>query len=225
MNWRRLVLICLFATGMAAPASASDVLLDVQQAVPQKFLTALGTVGVSGGSSTSVSIPYPGFCKLWDWIYVPCVKWTSCTAQYSWSASVSSLNVQIVPSGIPFTGNGAAQAAASICGIGPSLSYSPNINGLMSATWQAGPQEIWFAMQAFNIEIYVKILGYKIHLAWVNVASLLPNPLYKQKLAFAQQFPLPAPISKQITVTLQSPTVTLFSGFLRFTGDLTFTSQ
>jgi hypothetical protein len=224
MNSRRATLICLVLTCIATPAFASDVQIDVQQSVPQKLLTALGTVGVSGGSSTSVAIPYPGFCKVWDWIYVPCIKWTSCTAQYSWSASVSNLNVQIIPSGIPFTGNGAAQASASICGIGPSLSYSPDINGLMSATWQVGPQELWFSMQTLNIEIYVKILGFKIHLAWVNVGGLVPNPLYKQKLAFAQQFTLPAPISKQITVTLQNPTVTLFPGFLRFTGDLKFTS-
>ena len=79
-------------------------------------------------------------------------------------------------------------------------------------------------MQTLNVEIYINILGNKIHLAWVNVAGLLPSPLYAQKLAFAQQFMLPAPISKQITVTVQNPNLTLFTGFLRFTTDLQFTS-
>jgi hypothetical protein len=224
MDWRRIALTCLLVGGIAVSASASDVQVDVQQAVVQKFVTTLGSVGLSGGGSTSIPIPYPSLCKVWDWIYVPCIKWTSCNASYSWSASVSGINAQITASGIPFTGNGSAQVSASICGIGPSLSYSPALNGLMTATWQPSPQEIWFAIQTLNIEIYVNILGNKIHLAWVNVASLLPNPLYAQKLAFAQQFTLPSPISKQITVTVQNPSLTLFTGFLRFNADLNFTS-
>jgi len=224
MRWQRLALMFIVAIIISQSAHAADVQVDVQQAVVQKFVTVLGTVGVSGGGSTSIPIPYLDWCKVWDWIYVPCIKWTSCTASYSWNASISNLNAQIVPSGMPFTGNGSLHASASICGIGPSLTYSPLVNGLLNATWQSVPQEIQFSMQSLNIEIYINLLGNKIHLAWVNVASLLPNPLYAQKLAFAQQFTLPAPIAKQITVTVQNPNVTLFTGFLRFTANLNFTS-
>lgn len=216
--------IASFTIAIALSASATDVEVDVQQAVLQKFLTTLGTVGVSGGGSTSVPIPYPSFCQAWDWIYYPCIQWTSCTAAYNWNASVSGINAHIQPTGIPFTGNGSAQVSASFCGFGPTLTYSPAINGLLTATWQSGPQAIWFAMQTLNIEIYINLLGNHIHLAWVNVASLLPNPLYAQKLAFAQQFTLPPPISKQITVSVQNPALTLFTGFLRFNADLGFTS-
>lgn len=206
------------------PAYATDIQVDMHGVVVQKFLTTLGTVGVHGGDSTTVSIPYPGFCQIWDWIYLPCIKWTPCTAQYSWSVSLSNLIAHITPAGIPFTGVGNAQASASICGIGPSLSYSPAINGQLDASWQPSPQEIWLAMHSLNVEVYVEILGFKIHIAWVDVAPLLPKPLYKQKLQFAQQFTLPNPISKQITVTLQNANLALLSGLLRFTGDLNFTS-
>lgn len=223
MNFRRLVLLFVIAA-MTVPVFAADVQTDIQQAVVQKLMTTIGSVGVSGNGSTNIPIPYPSFCHVWDWIYVPCIKWTSCTAQYSWNVSASAINPQIIPSGIPFTGNGMAQVSASICGVGPTITYSPAINGLMTAVWHAVPQELRFAMQTLNVEIYVNLLGNKIHLGWVNVAGFLPNPLYAQKLAFAQQFTLPPPISKQITVTVQNANVTLFTGFLRFTGDLTFTS-
>src|ERR1041384_16778 len=91
MRWQRLALMFIFATIMCRSARAADVQVDVHQAVVQNFVTVLGTVGVSGGGSTSIPIPYLGWCKVWDWIYVPCIKWTSCTAAYSWSVSISTL--------------------------------------------------------------------------------------------------------------------------------------
>jgi len=226
MAWKRILVICLFALGMslaAVRACASDVTLDVQQDVLQKFVSTVGTVGVSGGASTTIQIPYPSVCW-WGPFPYPCIQWTSCTAGYSYGVSVSNVSTQIIPGSIPFTGNGHAQASAGVCGLNISASYSPAINGHLSATWQPGPQEIWFAMQSLNIEIYISILGYHITLGYVDIASYLPNPLLKQAVPLSQSFNLPAPISKQITVSAQNVNLALLSGFLQLTADLNFAS-
>ena len=226
MRFRIHSLVCVLALGLALaalPAHASDVTLDVQQDVLQKFVTTVGTVGITGGASTTIQIPYPGICW-WGPFPYPCIKWASCTAGYTYGVSVSNVMTQIIPGSIPFTGNGHAQASAGICGLTIGASYSPAINGHLGASWQAGPQEIWFAMQALNVEIYVSILGFHITLGFVDVASFLPNPLYKQGVPLSQAFTLPAPISKHITVTGQNVNLALLSGFLRLTADMTFTS-
>jgi len=216
-----LVTLAVFTT--ASPARAQDVTLDVQQDVLQNFVATVGAVGISGGSSTTVQIPYPSVCW-WDFIPYPCVGWFSCTVGYSWSVSLSNVMTEIVPGSIPFTGTGHAQASAGVCGITIGASYTPAINGDLTATWQSGPQEIWFAFQSLNIEIYISILGYHITLGYVDVASFLPNPLYKQAVPLSQAFTLPPPISKHITVTAQNVTLSLLSGFLQLTANLNFTS-
>jgi len=208
---------------MASPARATDVTLDVQQDVLQKFVSTVGTVGVSGGSSTTIQIPYPSVCW-WDFIPYPCIAWTSCTVGYSWNVSLSNVMTQIVPGSIPFTGTGHAQASAGVCGLSVSASYTPAINGNLTATWQPGPQEIWFSMQGLNVEIYISILGFHITLGKVDVASFLPSPLYKQSVPLSQAFMLPAPISKHITVQAQNVTLSLLAGFLQLNADLTFSS-
>lgn len=207
----------------ASPGYASDVTLDVQQDVLQKFVSTVGTVGVGGSASTTVQIPYPSICW-WDLIPYPCIQWFSCTVGYSWNVSLSNIMTQIVPGAIPFTGNGHANASAGVCGITIGASYSPAINGDLSATWQAGPQEIWFSMQTLNVEIYISLLGFHITLGFVDVASLLPKPLYKQPVPLSQSFNLPPPISKQISVHAQNVALNLLAGFLRLTADLNFTS-
>lgn len=207
----------------AAPARAQDVQLDVNQTVLQNFISTVGTVGISGGASASVPIPYPGICW-WGPIPHPCIKWTSCTASYHYSVSASNIHVQVQPSGIPFSGNASTQASAGLCGVSASASYAPLFNGSMSASWNNGAQQLWFGIQTLNIEIYVRLLGYKISFGFVNVGGVLPNPLYKMSVPLANTFVLPAPISKSITVTLQNPTVTLLTGDVRLTTNLHFAS-
>lgn len=215
-----LVAVVSFCT---SSAQASDVTLDIQQDVLQNFVSTVGTVGVGGSSSTTVQIPYPSICW-WDFIPYPCINWFPCTVGYSWNASVSNIMLQIVPGSIPFNGNGNVQASAGVCGLSIGASYSPAINGVLGAAWQSGPQEIWFSMQSLNIEIYISILGFHITLGYINVASFLPNPLYKQPVPLSQSFNLPPPISKQISVHAQNVTLSLLSGFLQLTADLNFTS-
>jgi hypothetical protein len=198
--------------------------LNVNQDVLQNFVSTVGTVGISGGSSTTIQIPYPGICNPWDFIYYPCIQWTSCNAGYNYSLSASNIQVQIVPAAIPFTGNASAQASAGICGINVTASYSPAFNGTLSATWNSGAQQLWFAMQALNVEIYIDLFGNHITLGYVNVASYLPSPLYQMSLPLAGTFPLGAPINKSITVTVQNPTIVLLSGQLQFTANLQFAS-
>jgi hypothetical protein len=79
-------------------------------------------------------------------------------------------------------------------------------------------------MQTLNVEIYISLLGFHITLGFVDVASLLPKPLYKQPVPLSQSFNLPAPISKQISVHAQNVALNLLAGFLRLTADLNFTS-
>jgi hypothetical protein len=226
MNWKIGPLVCLLALSVlmfASPAAASDVTLDVQQDVLQNFLTTVGTVGLGGSAGTTVQIPYPGVCW-WGPFPYPCIQWASCNVGYSWSVSISNVGAQIVPGSIPFNGNGHAQASAGVCGLSVSASYSPAINGHLSAIWQGGPQEIWFALQSLNVEIYVSILGFHITFGYIDVSSYLPNPLYKQAVPLSQSFTLPAPISKQISAHAQNVSLALLSGFLQLTADLSFSS-
>jgi hypothetical protein len=226
MNRKLILVVCVLAFALALtalPACASDVTLDVQQDVLQKFVSTVGTVGVGGSASSTVQIPYPAVCW-WDLIPYPCIQWFPCTVGYSWNVSISNVTTQIVPGSIPFNGNGHAQASAGVCGLTIGASYSPAINGHLGAVWQAGPQEIWFSMQSLNVEIYISILGFHITLGYVDVASFLPNPLYKQAVPLSQSFTLPAPISKHITVQAQNVTLSLLAGFLRLNADLNFSS-
>ncbi len=225
-NLRIYSFVCALALGLALaalPAHASDVTLDVQQDVLQKFVSTVGTVGITGGANTTVQIPYPSICW-WGPFPYPCIQWASCNVGYSYGVSVSNVMAQIVPGSIPFTGNGHAQAQAGVCGLSIGASYSPAINGHLTATWQAGPQEIWFAMQSLNIEIYISILGYHITLGYVDVASFLPNPLLKQPVPLSQAFTLPSPVNKHITVSAQNVNLALLSGFLQLTADMNFSS-
>jgi hypothetical protein len=226
MNWKISALVCLLGMAMAVaatPTYASDVTVDVQQTVLQKFVSTVGAVGVGGGSNTTVQIPYPGVCW-WGPFPYPCIQWFSCNVGYNWSASVSNVNPQIVPGSIPFTASGHAQVSAGVCGLNVGASYSPAINGHLGASWQSVPQQIWIAMQNLNIEIYVSILGFHITFGYVDIASFLPNPLFKQTVPLSQQFTIPAPINKQITVSAQNVNLALLSGFLQLTADLNFTS-
>jgi hypothetical protein len=219
------LLVLVAALALAAPpAPASDVTVTVQQDVLQNFISTVGTVGITGGDSTTIQIPVPGLCNVWDWIYLPCIQWTSCTAGYSWGISASNISAQIIPGSIPFSGNAHAQASAGLCGINVSASYSPAFNGDLDATWLPGPQQISFSLQTLNIEIYVSILGYHITLGFVDVAHYLPNPLVSVPVPLSQGFNLPPPISKHITVTAQNTTLALMSGFLQLTANLKFTS-
>jgi hypothetical protein len=227
MNPRTIAIAAAMAASAAlapAPAGAADATFDMQQAVLQKFISTVGTVGISGGSSTTIQIPYPGFCKVWDFIYVPCIKWTPCQAQYSWQVSVSNVTAAIIPGSIPFNGTAHAQASAGLCGVNLTASYTPAVNGVLGASWQATPQEIWVAMQTLNIEIYVSLLGYHLTLGQVNVAQFLPNPLFKQKVPLAQAFNLPAPVNKHITATVTSANLALLAGYMELTADLAFSS-
>lgn len=226
MNSRGVFGLCILAALVllsVSPTRASDVTLDVQQDVLQKFVSTVGAVGISGGSSTTVQIPYPSVCW-WDFIPYPCIGWASCSVGYSWSVSLSNVMTQIIPGSIPFTGTGHAQASAGVCGLTVGASYTPAINGDLTASWQPSPQEIWFSMQALNVEIYISILGFHITLGYVDISSYLPNPLFKQPVPLSQGFTLPAPISKHITVQAQNVTLTLLAGFLQLTADLNFSS-
>jgi len=226
MNRKTMLAVSFFAlvVGLTAlPAHASDVTLDVQQDVLQKFVSTVGAVGVGGSASSTIQIPYPSICW-WDLIPYPCIQWFSCSVGYSWNASLSNVSTQIVPGSIPFNANGNVSASAGVCGLTVGASYSPAINGDLNAAWQAGPQEIWFSMQSLNVEIYISILGFHITLGYVDIASFLPNPLYKQPVPLSQAFTLPAPISKHITVQGQNVTLTLLNGFLQLNADLAFTS-
>ncbi len=207
----------------ASPIRAQQVQLDVNQSVFQNFVTTVGTVGVSGGSSTTISIPYPSIC--WAGIIpYPCIQYASCTVGYNYSVSASNIQLHVVPTGIPFTANGHAQAQAGLCGVTASASYSPGLSGAFSAAWNNPAQQIWFATQSLNVEIYVQLLGNHITLGTVDVASLLPNPLYKLDLPVNKSFQLGAPINKQITVAAQNPSLTLLTGDVRLTTDLIFSS-
>jgi hypothetical protein len=226
MTFKIYLLVCIIVLGLATaavPAFASDVTLDVQQDVLQKFVSTVGTVGITGGANTTIQIPYPGICW-WGPFPYPCIQWASCTAGYSYGVQVSNMMTQIISGSIPFTGNGHATASAGICGLNVGASYSPAINGHLTAAWQAGPQEIWFAMQNLNIEIYVSILGFHITLGYVDVASFLPNPLYKQGVPLSQAFNLPAPINKHITVSGQNVNLAMLPGFIQLTADMNFSS-
>jgi hypothetical protein len=226
MNTKRLVMAALAAAALllaARPARAADVSVEVNEAVLQKFLSTLGSVGVSGGDRTNVNYPYPDVCWAGPFPY-PCVKWGTCQASYSWSVTATNMTAHIVTGAVPFAGQGHTQASAGICGINVSASYSPGLNGSLGAAWQGADEEIRLSMQHLNVEIYVGLLGQHLTLAWVDVASKLPNPLYKQKLDIAEKFTLPAPVSKTITVTVQNPALVLLPGKLRFTADLGFTS-
>lgn len=227
MSAKRLAVACAVAASMllsSRPAVAADVTVNVNEAVLQKFLSTVGSVGVQGGDSTSVSYPYPGICWAGPFPY-PCVKWGSCQASYSWSVSASNLSARIVTGAIPFAAQGHASASAGICGITVSASYAPALNGTMGAAWQNADQEIRFAMQHLNVEIYVRFLGTHVTLGWVDVARLLPNPLYRQKVAFAGSFVIPPPVGKNITVTLLNPFIALQTGVLVFTANLGFVSS
>jgi len=214
----------LFAVSLTATsARAADVELDVNQVVLQNFISTVGTVGISGGDTTTVPIPVPGICW-WGPVPYPCIQHINCSAGYNYSISASNIHVQIIPGAIPFSGDASAQASAEFCGISISASYSPAFNGLLSATWNSGSQQLWFAMQTLNIEIYIDLFGDHITLGYVDVSSHLPNPLYKMSLPLAQTIPLGPPINKNITVTLVSPNVTLLQGYLRFATNLQFTS-
>jgi hypothetical protein len=216
--------VCLLGLVLAAsPARAQQVQLDVRQVVLQNFVSTVGTVGVSGGANASVPIPYPDICW-WGPFPYPCISWTSCTAGYNYSVSASNVQLQVVPTGIPFTANGHAQASAGLCGVSVSASYSPGLNGLFSAAWNNPAQQVWFAMQSLNVEIYVSLLGYHITFGYVDVAPLFPNPLYRQDLPLSKTFQLPAPISKQITVAAQNASLSLLPGVVRVTSDLAFSS-
>jgi hypothetical protein len=219
-----LVVVCLAVFAFTAnSARGSDVELDVNQTVLQNFISTVGTVGIAGGDTTSIQIPYPGICW-WGPVPYPCIAWTSCSAGYNYSVSASNVHVSVIPGAIPFSGDASANASAELCGITVSASYSPAFNGLLSASWNSGASQLWFAMQSLNIEIYVDLLGYHITLGYVDVSSHIPNPLYKMSLPLAQVIPLGSPINKNITVTLVNPTVALLAGDVRFTTDLKFTS-
>lgn len=226
MRRRIALVLCSLVAFVAlttSPARAADVTLDVQRDVLQKFVSTVGTIGVGGSASSTVQIPYPSICW-WDFIPYPCIAWASCTVGYSWNVSLSNVSTQIVPGSIPFTGTGHAQASAGVCGLTIGASYTPAINGSLAATWQSSPQEIWFSMQSLNVEIYISLLGFHITLGYIDVASFLPNPLYKQSVPLSQAFTLPAPISKHITVQAQNVTLTLLAGFLQLRADLNFSS-
>jgi hypothetical protein len=198
--------------------------VTVQQVTLQKFLSTVGSVGMQGGDATDVHYPVPGICHGWLGLPYPCIKWGTCKASYNYSVSVSNMTARIVPGSVPFSATGHATASAGICGLSLSASYTPGINGSLGATWVGADQEVRFAAQQLNIELYFSILGYRVHVAWVDVASKLPNPLYRQRIDIAKSFTLPAPISKTINVSTQSPNVALMNGYLLFTTDLLFTA-
>jgi hypothetical protein len=70
----------------------------------------------------------------------------------------------------------------------------------------------------------VSILGHHVTLGWLDVASKLPNPIYRQTIELAKSFSLPAPISKTINASIQSPNVALMTGYLQFTTNIVFTA-
>jgi hypothetical protein len=218
--------VLALALGLVAPsrASAADASVTVHEATLQKFLSTLGSVGVQGGENAAVQYPYPGVCKGWLGLPYPCIKWGSCQAHYDYGVSISNMTARIVPGSVPFAGNGHAQASAGICGLNVSASYSPAINGNLAASWFGTEQEIRFAVQHLNVELYVSIIGFHVTLGWLDVASKLPNPIYRQKIELAKSFDLPAPISKTINASIQSPNVALMSGYLQFTTDIAFTA-
>jgi hypothetical protein len=228
---RILTLGCLCAVALAPfAANAYDDLVEVRQSEIQKFVSAVGTVGASGSDSTTIGgIPYPAICRDGSFlgipIYYPCIKYTSCTAGYSWSVQVSNIALQVVPGAIECTATGHCQASAGICGLNVSASYSPAITGRFNATWLAQPQEVWVAAQALSVEIYVNPAGLgRVHLGWVNVAPSLPNPLFKKKVPMSQSVTLPAPVSKSITGTAQNTALALVPGSIQVTTDINFTS-
>lgn len=216
--------IALALAAAPRPAAATDTTVVVHEVTLQKFLSTLGSVGVQGGASATVQYPYPGICTGTWGIPYPCIKWGSCQAQYSYGVSVSNLSARIVPTGVPLSATGHAQASAGICGIAVSASYTPAVDGTLGATWSGADQELRLAMQTLNVELYVSLLGRHITLGWVDLASRLPNPLYRQRIDVAKSFDLPAPISKTIDVSVQSPNLALMPGYLQLTTDVVFTA-
>jgi hypothetical protein len=225
MNTKTTILAALAAASLlltARPARASDVSVEVNEAVLQHFFTALGPVGMSGGDSKDVRYPYPDVCWAGPFPY-PCVKWGTCQAAYTWNVQVSSMTAHIVAGAIPFTGQAHADASAGICGITVRASYSPAFNGALGASWASAEEEVRLAMQHLNVEIYVSFLGQHLTLTSVDVASKLPSPLYRQKVDLAQKFTLPAPIGKEVRVNVQNPALQLLPAKLRLSADLVFT--
>lgn len=221
--------LCCLANAPALAVAADD-LVEIRQSELQKFLDVLGTVGTQGGAQTTIGgIPYPAICKDGSFlgipVYYPCIKYTSCTASYSWSVSVSNLALQIGQGAIDFTGMGQCQASAGICGLNASLSYSPGLQGALVASWAAATQEVWVSLQRAEVEIYVNPAGLgRVHLAWVDVANYLPKPLFKKQVPTSQHFSLPAPISRSFTAAAQNTALALVPGTLRLTTDVNFSS-
>ncbi len=213
-----------------------DVTIDTREAVLQDLVKTVGPLRiVDKHASTTVNIPVPDLCW-WDVgggisIPYPCLGWVGCEVGYTFSTGVNISQVNIRSTGIPFSGQADVQASASVCGIGPSASYKPNLNGELGAEWKTAEERISFNMHTLYVEVYVTIpfpdfIGgdYHLTLGYVDIAPYLPNPLYSRKVTLSEttQLTLPDGTPKTITIAPNNTALTPNDGYLRVTSDLGF---
>jgi hypothetical protein len=210
--------------GNASPV-ARDITVDTREAVLQKFVAAAFPISVAGGASTTVTIPMLDWC-----VWRPCIGTISCSAKYSWNLSTYINHVNIKSTGIPFDGKVDSSVSAELCGIGPTLTYSPGVMGELTANWQAASEQIDFLMRSLFVEIYVNIplpdiVGGDVRytLGWVDLSTILPSPLLSRKLSLTQQLRLPLPGGdKLLTISPTNAILTPYDGYLRVATDISF---
>jgi hypothetical protein len=214
---------------------ANAVVIDTREEVLTQLMLAVGQVSQSDRMSTTVSIPILGVCVKRVWgvpIPYPCITTVDCDASISYTVGAGVNQVQVIPAGLLLTGQGHASVSATFCGLGPSLSYDPAVNGQLGIGWDSTRQEASISVDSLYVEIYVQIPNpfdgdWRVTFGYIDIAPCLPRPLCVRQIPIpAQTVTLQLPGgAKTITFTPTNAVLGLGTGYFRVSADLRVTGQ